>query len=97
MLPIPLNAMVRTTAAGLVLPTITAAVLPRLNCKDPKGAEQELERILNPHTSRDETPPYVNAPTQGSPTSSRVVRPSVYDLYHFLEPKSNQINLFGEL
>jgi hypothetical protein len=50
MLPLPLNAMVRTAAHGL-LPIATAA-LPRWNGnrERTKDAEQELERILNPHT-----------------------------------------------
>jgi hypothetical protein len=51
MLPLPLNAMVRTATHGL-LPIATTAALPRWNGnrERTKDAEQELERILNPHT-----------------------------------------------
>jgi hypothetical protein len=48
MLPIPLNTMLRAVTSASVLPPI-AATLPRLNCKSQRG-EQELEKMLNPHT-----------------------------------------------
>ena len=50
MLPLPLNAMVRTATHGLL--PIAATALPRWNGnrERTKDAEQELERILNPHT-----------------------------------------------
>jgi hypothetical protein len=51
MLPLPLNAMVVRAATNGLLP-IAAAALPRWNGnrERAKDAEQELERILNPHT-----------------------------------------------
>jgi hypothetical protein len=54
MLPLPLNAMVRTATHGLL--PIAATALPRWNGnrERTKDAEQELERILNPHTPSTE-------------------------------------------
>ncbi len=51
MLPLPLNAMVVRAATNGFLPIATAA-FPRWNGnrERAKDAEQELERILNPHT-----------------------------------------------
>ena len=54
MLPLPLNAMVRTATNGLL--PIAAAALPRWNRRE--GAKDaELERILNPQTPSTEPDP----------------------------------------
>ena len=89
--------MVRATTSGLILPA-TTTVLPRLSGKDP-SAEQELERILNPHTvsrpQKDEAarPLFVGllkemGKGRGRPSWSRGVHP---------EPESIRIEFAGGL
>jgi hypothetical protein len=73
MLPLPLNAMVRTATNGFL--PIVAAALPRWsgNRERTKDAEQELERILNPQTPSAE--PDSRTPSSVSRSWTQQIRP----------------------